>query len=133
MICAFCGGPTPVPSLSAGSRRRTRLCRSCCNNSSRSLSTCLGFVAIFLFVAFMYMNAYNQRMTIKLTEKQALEARFYFHHYLIIASAGILSIILAWLQWGLTIGLPGWIYVVIGPLTWLNGYHADKKYPELDL
>lgn len=87
----------------------------------------LGFLLIFLFFAFMYRHAWKRRVLLKLDKKQQAEARFYFRHYLLFVIVATLSILCAWLGWGLRFGLPGWLYALLGPLCYAHGVWSEKR------
>lgn len=80
----------------------------------------LGFVLIFSCFALMYYHTSKKEY---LCEKQKTMS-YYSGHFLIYALVGILSIVIANLQFGIRFGSPGFIYALIGPLAWWHG----KKY-----
>jgi hypothetical protein len=90
----------------------------------------LGFVGIFLIVAMMYRHAHARRQELHLDATQAFEARTLFRHYLIFVAVGLLSILLAWWQVGLRFGIPGHVYVLLGPFCALHGRRREKEAPK---
>ncbi|HEX7069211.1 MAG TPA: hypothetical protein VF190_00325, partial [Rhodothermales bacterium] len=88
-----------------------------------------GFVAIFTFVSALYRHAWSQRRELGLTDEEAYDARFYARHYAIFIGVGLVSMLLSWLGWGLSVGLPGWIYASLGPLCYLHGNWSNRRRP----
>ncbi|MTB50224.1 TMEM175 family protein [Lewinella sp. W8] len=74
----------------------------------------LGFAAIFFFLGMMYFAAARKPAT------NAKLMRFWGRHFLIFTGMGILSIILSLTGVGLRIGLPGFVYALLGPLCYLH-------------
>jgi uncharacterized membrane protein len=93
----------------------------------------VGFTALFSLFSCMYRNAYQKSSHLGLSKNQKDEALFYHRHYLIIALVGFISVILSWTTIGISIGLPGWIYFMIGPLVWCNISYSKKKNPALNI
>lgn len=87
-----------------------------------------GFVAVFGSFALMYRHA-SRVVSGKagFEEGHRLQARFYARHYGIFVAVGLVSIVLAALQWGLSFGLPGITYVLLGPLC-----HWHARRPGFD-
>jgi uncharacterized membrane protein len=88
-----------------------------------------GFVAIFVCVSLLYLHAHRRREALDLDPGEIFEARFYAAHYTIFALVGCLSIAVAATGIGVRAGLPGWIYAMIGPLTWWHGAWSSKRRP----
>jgi hypothetical protein len=86
-----------------------------------------GFVAIFFCFSLLYLHAYRSRNQLSLEPGPAHDARFYHRHYLIFVAVGLLSILLAWLRLGITIGLPGFIYGLLGPLCYGHAAWSRRR------
>jgi len=80
----------------------------------------LGWVTIFLLVAWLYQRAHATRDLLALKPVEAYDAITYSRHYLAFAAAGVLSILIALTKVGLTFGLPGIAYATVGLFAWLN-------------
>ncbi|MEZ4703151.1 MAG: TMEM175 family protein [Rhodothermales bacterium] len=81
-----------------------------------------GFVAIFLSVACMYLHVYRKGDELPgFSEGRRQEALFYSRHYAILAGVGVLSMGVALSGVGIQIGLPGFVYMLLGPLCY---WHA---------
>lgn len=91
----------------------------------------LGFVAIFLCISLMYYNAAHLADRLELTPDELSETRFFFRNYFILVTVGLLSIVLAISGIGLRIGMPGWIYGLLGPLAWYHSHWSAKREPVL--
>lgn len=87
----------------------------------------LGFVAIFVCVVLMYRHAYRNHKALGLSSAQKREALFYMRHYGIFVAAGILSILLSLLQVGIKIGLPGFVYMILGPMCYGHAIWHNKQ------
>lgn len=80
-----------------------------------------GFAAIFACVALLYLHAWRRRGQLGLDEAGSREARFLFRHYLIFVVVALASVACALTGVGLRVGLPGWMYALLGPLCWIHG------------
>lgn len=85
----------------------------------------LGWVLIFLLVAWLYQRANATRDSLGLNPVEAYDAITYSRHYLGFVAAGILSILVALSGVGLGFGLPGMVYGTIGLFVWLNHRSRD--------
>jgi len=72
-----------------------------------------GFALVFLFVTLLYKYSY------KIEQKPALQ--YYSNHYLIFVIVALLSVIMAQLKIGISYGLPGFVYPLLGPLCYWHG------------
>ncbi len=88
-----------------------------------------GFGALFLFVALMYRHVARLAERLKLTPRQAHDARWIGRQYFIFVGVAATSIVLTLTGVGLTIGLPGWIYAALGPLCYTHGKWSEKSAP----
>ena len=92
-----------------------------------------GFSVVFLCVALLYRHAYRRRRDLELTHAAEQEALMYFRHYLIFVFVGLLSVLAAWKGIGLRMGLPGWIYCLLGPLCYVHGTWSARRRPAVEL
>ncbi len=83
----------------------------------------LGFLLIFLCFSLMYWRAYN-----KTDEKQKPTLHFYARHFMVFVVVSFVSILLSAFQVGVGFGLPGFIYIILGPLCYWHANHFSKKY-----
>lgn len=89
----------------------------------------LGFVAVFAVFSLLYRHAARSAAALRLTPWQAHEARTLQRHYLLMAGVGLLSAVLAAADLGVRYGLPGCVYVLIGPISWWHGNWSDRRAP----
>ena len=89
----------------------------------------VGFALIFLCYALMYRRAYRKERSME----GSLRLLFYARHFSIYVGVGLLSVLLSAAKVGVAIGLPGFIYAVLGPLCFWHSYSFEKKYKPLDL
>ena len=80
----------------------------------------LGWIVVFLLVAWLYQRAHATRDSLGLTPVEAYDAITYSRHYLGFVAAGLLSILVALSGFGVGFGLPGIVYGTIGFFAWLN-------------
>lgn len=88
-----------------------------------------GFSAVFLFIALLYRLAWRRRAALQLTSLQAWEAAYLSRHYLMFTLVGLLSISVAALGWGVQYGLPGILYVLLGPVCYAQGRWSQRTRP----
>ena len=82
----------------------------------------LGFIAVFLVFALMYLHAYRKRETLRLSEDDKLFALDHVGVCLVMCGIGVLSLIIAYVvPWQLSGLAAGFTYGLIGPAQWLNG------------
>src|SRR5262245_45292580 len=89
----------------------------------------LGFFAVFAVFSLLYRHAARSAALLGLDAAQLHEARMLQRHYLMMAGVGLLSIVLAATDVGVRYGMPGFVYVLIGPLAWLHGVWSAKRAP----
>ena len=89
----------------------------------------LGFFLVFACFGLLYRHAARRAPVLGLDAAQLYEARMLQRHYFLLASVGLLSIALAAAGLGVNAGLPGWIYVLIGPLSWWHGTWSERRAP----
>lgn len=81
----------------------------------------MGFAAIFACFALLYRHAARSASHLGLDPEQLHEARTLSRHYWILAGVGLFSLGLAAAGIGVRWGVPGFVYSLIGPLTWWHG------------
>lgn len=86
-----------------------------------------GFAALFLLVAALYRHGARRAARLGLGEAARHEALFLARHYAIFVAVGLLSVLLAVADLGVTIALPGWIYGLLGPLCGLHGAWTGRR------
>jgi uncharacterized membrane protein len=89
-----------------------------------------GFGAIFLCVTLMYVHAGRRLKTLESNTESAWEAGMLARHYLLFVLVSLLSILIAWIGWGLHFGLPGLAYFLLGPLCYIQMALSEKRRPE---
>ena len=87
----------------------------------------LGFAAVFACYALLYRHAASRAAELRLDQPRLAEARMLGRHYWILSGVGMLSLALAALGIGVRVGLPGWIYGLIGPLTWGHSAWSARR------
>ena len=86
-----------------------------------------GFGAIFLFVALLYLHAARSSDALGLAAPLRRQAVFWARHYAILCAVGLLSMLMAVAGVGVRVGMPGWIYALIGPLCGVHGYWSARR------
>ncbi|MBC2839413.1 TMEM175 family protein [Robiginitalea sp. SC105] len=89
----------------------------------------LGFALIFLCFAGMYFRSFKKLRAIE----PALISLFYARHFSIYVLVALLSMVLAFAQVGIGIGLPGFIYGLLGPLCYWHSQWFKRKFKDIDL
>lgn len=84
----------------------------------------IGFLLIFLCVYLMYLRAFKKDRK----EGKNYNLLFYARHFFIFVTVGFVSFILAKLQMGLKIGLPGFVYAILGLLCWWHSVKFRQKH-----
>lgn len=81
----------------------------------------LGFIAVFLVFALMYLHAYRKRETLRLSEEDKLFALDHVGVCLVMCGIGVLSLIIAYVvPWQLSGLAAGFTYGLIGPAQVIN-------------
>ena len=80
----------------------------------------IGFSLIFLCIYLLYFRAYKKENNKKLL--------FYARHFFIFIVIGFISFLLAKIQIGLKIGMPGFVYMLLGPLCYFHSKYFHKKH-----
>jgi Endosomal/lysosomal potassium channel TMEM175 len=89
----------------------------------------LGFLAVFAVFSLLYQHAARSAAKLGLTPWQLHEARMLQRHYLMMAGVGALSVALAVFDVGAFYGVPGFVYMLIGPLAWWHGVWSERRAP----
>jgi|SRR6185369_3938816 len=87
----------------------------------------LGYVAVFACLALLYAHAWSRRAELDLNAVEQIEVRTWTRHYLIFVGVGLFSVALAWAGVGIRVGLPGFVYALLGPFCWWNGEVGAKQ------
>ncbi|WP_422107960.1 TMEM175 family protein [Winogradskyella sp.] len=87
----------------------------------------VGFVLVFAAYAFLYWRAFKKDDR----NQNPLKLKFYYKHFLIFVTIGIISVILSVFQIGMQIGFPGFVYAFLGPICYYNGALFRKKHPDV--
>jgi membrane associated rhomboid family serine protease len=62
-----------------------------------------------------------------LTEIDIFDGKALLQYHLIFVLIGLISILITFFNIGITIGLPGWIYGLLGPVLFWDGRYQNKK------
>lgn len=89
----------------------------------------LGFLAVFACFSLLYRHAARSADVLGLDAWRLHEARMLQRHYLMMAGVGLLSVALAATGTGTRYGVPGFVYVLIGPLAWGHGAWSARRAP----
>jgi uncharacterized membrane protein len=89
----------------------------------------LGFLLIFLCYTLMYRRAYKKTKS----ASRGLTLLFYSRHFTIYVGVAFISILGALLKVGLDFGLPGFVYILLGPLCYWHSVYFEKNYPNMSL
>jgi uncharacterized membrane protein len=76
----------------------------------------MGWTAVFGCFALMYAHARKRSMELDFGPNDVERARNYTGHYLIMAAVGVLSVAMALSGIGLRYGVPGFSYMLLGPV-----------------
>jgi uncharacterized membrane protein len=85
------------------------------------------FAAVFACVALMYRHVVSARDRLGLDAEATGEAQMLARHYLIFASVGALSVATSLAGVGVAFGLPGFLYMLLGPLCWAHGIWTRRR------
>ncbi|HYD54797.1 MAG TPA: TMEM175 family protein [Gemmatimonadaceae bacterium] len=80
-----------------------------------------GWTAALGCIALLHLHAARRRDALGLDELGAFDAVTAARHYFGYALVGLVSIALALGEVGVTVGAPGWVYGLMGPISWWNG------------
>lgn len=89
----------------------------------------LGWIAVYAIFAlfYVYVHAYRQRVSLALSALELLDTRSSTFANLAMIGIGLLSILLAVLNIGVLIGVPGWVYFLTGPTQMLIGSRSRAR------
>ncbi len=85
-----------------------------------------GFVLVFLCIALLYRHAARSKQQLELSPEEVFDAYTWCRHYWIYVLLGVVSIVLALAHVGIHFGLPGWLYSLLGPITYWHGKRREK-------
>jgi len=83
----------------------------------------LGFLLIFLCFTLMYYRAYKKSKQIE----NSIDLLFYTRYFGIFVGVALISILLAFFNFGIKFAVPGFVYFVLGPLCYLHAIWFNKK------
>lgn len=86
----------------------------------------LAILFVFLSLALMYHHTYKKDTK----NLVPLKMRFYARHFSIFVVIALVSILFSLFQFGIYFGLPGMVYMLLGPLCGFHGVWTRKKYGE---
>lgn len=92
-----------------------------------------GWIAAFLCITLLYLHASRRRALLGLDDMAAFDAVTRAWHYGTFVVAGVISLVLALAGVGVGYGMPGFVYVVMGPLGWWNDARRSKQRETLRL
>jgi uncharacterized membrane protein YciS (DUF1049 family) len=92
----------------------------------------VGYVAVFLVFALLYLRAYSKRAELELNPLEVLDTRTEFGEHLLHVCIGLLSIGLAAQDTRGSAALAGFCYMLIGPVMTVHGMLAGKKRKRLE-
>lgn len=84
----------------------------------------IGFMLIFLCFSLMYYRSFRKSHS----AQKATLLYFYSRHFGIFVFVGAISVLFAFLEVGLKIGFPGYIYALLGPLCFWHSRQFYKKF-----
>lgn len=84
----------------------------------------IGFALIFLCFSLMYYRAFKKSKELN----DSIILFFYARHFALFVLTGLISILFAFFKIGMTFGLPGILYSLLGPFCTLHSYLFFKKY-----
>jgi uncharacterized membrane protein len=91
-----------------------------------------GWTAVFSCVSLLYLHAHRRREALGLDALGAFDAVTSARHYGMFVLIGILSMTIAWSGVGISFGLPGFIFSMLGPLCWWNGSSRARQRAQLE-
>ena len=87
-----------------------------------------GFAAVFACLAGLYFQAFKSGKSLNLSNREQHDAWVAFRYYGIFVTVGILSMLMAWMQFGIGIGAPGFLYLLLGPLCYFHSVRSEKEW-----
>ncbi|HYG10721.1 MAG TPA: TMEM175 family protein [Pyrinomonadaceae bacterium] len=92
----------------------------------------IGYVAVFLVFALLYLRAYTKRAELELNPLEVLDTRTELAENILHVCVGLLSIGLASRGSRGFVALAGFIYMLIGPVMTINGMIMARKRRKLE-
>jgi len=92
-----------------------------------------GFVVVFLCLSQFYLHAVRSKHKSSLSWIEEFDAITSAQFHTVFVLVGLFSLILAVFNLGVKYGLPGWIYMVLGPALYLHGRLRRKKRDQLEV
>jgi uncharacterized membrane protein len=88
----------------------------------------VGFTAIFVCLALLYVRAYHRRAHLELSPVEVFDTRSGIVENLAVAGVGVFAMLLASIMPPRLAGLAGMSYVLIGVVKWIHGdQHARRR------
>jgi len=88
----------------------------------------LGYSAVYLLFALLYLHAWRMRRQLELTPTELLDTRSMAYESFALMTVGLLSALLASVSKPQYAGLSGFIYTLIGPIiTLFRSVHSSKR------
>ena len=90
----------------------------------------IGFAAIYLALAGLYLHAYRQRVELELNEIEKLDTRWEIYAMLCHAGVGVASALVALVL--SQVGLAGFVYLSLFLIMWIHGSLHGRRRRELE-
>ncbi len=87
----------------------------------------LGFVAVFLCFVLLYRHALRCAGALGLAAVERFDAATKARHYLMFVVVGAVSVLVAWSGFGIRFGAPGYVYFLLAPLCFWNGWSRSRR------
>jgi uncharacterized membrane protein len=87
----------------------------------------VGFIAMCLIIVLLNVHAYRRRAQLELDEVEQLDTRAEMGAWLLVASAGVLSLVLALATAPRQIMLPGWAYMILPVMMPIYGVKMGRR------
>ena len=86
-----------------------------------------GFIFVFLNFVMLYRHALSKASELELTERDIFDGKALLQYHLIFVLIGLISVLITIFNLGVTKGVPGWIYGLLGPVLFWHGRYQNKK------
>jgi len=87
----------------------------------------VGYCAVFIVFALLYLHAYRRRASLELTLVELIDTREHIASCLVMVGVGLASVVAGLVApdnlWSI---LPGPMYMLIGPVQWIVGRHYTE-------
>lgn len=87
----------------------------------------IGFVFVFLSFVLLYRHASAKAEELSLTDSDIFDIRTMLQYHLLFVMVGLISVAITIFNIGVRVGLPGWIYGLLGPVLFWHGRHRRRK------